>query len=129
MLGSAVTDLRELTESWARAVSLRDLDGVVANHTDDVVFFDVVPPIELRGIDAYRASWPEFFAWLGDHGLFELRNLEFTAGEDVAFCHGTLRCGRTLSSDALTIRLTLGFRKVDGAWRIAHEHHSEPSRS
>lgn len=129
MVGSAVTDLRHLTESWARAIRARDLAGVVANHTDDVVFFDVVPPIELRGIDAYRASWSQFFAWLGRRGTFELHDLELTAGEDVAFGHGTIRCSGTESSDALTIRLTLGFRKIGGNWRIAHEHHSEPSDS
>jgi ketosteroid isomerase-like protein len=40
-----------------------------------------------------------------------------------------LRCGskEELTRDsAPRLRLTIGLRKVDGAWKIAHEHHSFP---
>jgi ketosteroid isomerase-like protein len=32
-----------------------------------------------------------------------------------------------LDKDGFLFRLTVGFRKVDGNWRITHEHHSEPA--
>jgi hypothetical protein len=43
-----------------------------------------------------------------------------------------MRCGPGSSSnpadkDGFLFRLTVGLRKVDGDWRIAHEHHSEPA--
>jgi ketosteroid isomerase-like protein len=42
-------------------------------------------------------------------------------------------CGPHASSnpadrDGFLFRLTVGLRKVDGDWRITHEHHSEPAR-
>jgi ketosteroid isomerase-like protein len=33
--------IRKLLEKWAKAVRARDIAGVVAHHTDDVLMFDV----------------------------------------------------------------------------------------
>jgi ketosteroid isomerase-like protein len=54
------------------------------------------------------------------------------AGADVAFAVAILWCGPDSSSnpidkDGFLFRLTVGLRKVDGDWRIAHEHHSVPA--
>ena len=56
--------IRELIIQWAEAVHIGDLDTVLADHDPDIVMFDVPPPYDgIRGIDAYRASWPPFFEW------------------------------------------------------------------
>jgi ketosteroid isomerase-like protein len=35
---------------------------VLADHADDIVMFDVPPPQDgVRGIAAYRDTWPGFF--------------------------------------------------------------------
>ena len=123
--------IRRLIEEWARAVRAREIKAVVADHVDDMVMFDVPPPVELRGIDAYRASWPAFFKWLEDEsGAFEIVRLDVTAGETVAFATALLRCGTRASlakDDTARLRLTIGLQKIDGAWKIAHEHHSFPA--
>jgi len=52
------------------------------------------------------------------------------AGDDGAYAHALLRCGRdeTLAErPALRLRLTLGLRRQDGRWIVAHEHHSFPA--
>ncbi|WP_233531900.1 SgcJ/EcaC family oxidoreductase [Antrihabitans sp. YC2-6] len=120
--------ISDLVENWAAAVHRGDLDLVVAHHTDDIVMFDVPPPhAGVRGIDAYRAVWPDFFEWQAQGSSFEIESLEVTAGADVAFAFALLRCGTAedfaLRPDA-RLRLTLGLRKQDGAWTVAHEHHS-----
>lgn len=125
-------EIRRLIDAWAQSVRARDLDGILAGHADDVVLFDVPPPVQTRGIRAYRASWrDQFFRWFGDSGVFEVDELEITAGDDVAFCHGLIRCAGTdptgRQTAELNVRLTVGLVKVDGAWTVAHEHHSEPS--
>jgi len=123
--------IRRLIEGWARAVRARDIKAVVADHVDDMVMFDVPPPVELRGIDAYRDSWPAFFEWLeGESGTFEIVRLDVTAGETVAFATALLRCGTRASlanDNTARLRLTIGLQKIDGAWKIAHEHHSFPA--
>jgi ketosteroid isomerase-like protein len=91
----------------------------------------VPPPNELRGIEAYRRSWPPFFEWLKQGAVFELVSLDVSAGADVAFATALLRCGteeglRKYPDDLL--RLTIGLRKEGGRWVVAHEHHSFPAR-
>ncbi|MCX4746212.1 SgcJ/EcaC family oxidoreductase [Kitasatospora sp. NBC_01287] len=120
--------IRALIERWLAAARAGDLAGVLADHTDDIVMFDVPPPYEgARGIDAYRATWPPFFAALARGGSFDLLSLDVTAGADVAYAHALLRCGsaRELAEQPENrLRLTVGLRKERGRWQVAHEHHS-----
>lgn len=120
-----------LIERWAKAVHAGDLDGVLADHASDIVMFDVPPPNEgVRGIDAYRATWPPFFEWQRKGASFEIVSLDVTAGDDVAFAHALLRCGTNeqLEKDPDNrLRLSIGLRKQSGRWVVSHEHHSFPS--
>jgi uncharacterized protein (TIGR02246 family) len=88
------SEIRALIERWADAVHAGDMDGVLADHADDIVMFDVPPPDDgVRGIEAYRETWPPFFEWQRQGAAFELVSLDVTAGADVAFAHALLRCG------------------------------------
>src|SRR5215213_2692914 len=85
--------IRMLVERWAAAVHRGDMPAVLADHSDDIVMFDVPPPHDgVRGIDAYRETWPGFFEWQASGGSFEIVELEVTAGADVAYVYGLLRC-------------------------------------
>lgn len=90
--------------------------------------FDVPPPHEgVRGIDAYRATWPPSFAWQASGASFDVVELDVTAGEDVAFAWALLRCGtrdQLAEQPDARLRLTLGLRKRDGRRLVTHEHHS-----
>jgi uncharacterized protein (TIGR02246 family) len=123
-------EIRQLIERWAEAVHAGDMEGVLADHADDIVMFDVPPPYEgVRGIDAYRDTWPPFFEWQARGASFEIEELDVTAGDDVAYAYALLRCGtqRELQENPRNrLRLTLGLRKQDGRWVVAHEHHSFP---
>lgn len=123
--------IRDLITRWAEAVHTQDLDTVLADHDPDIVMFDVPPPYDgVRGIDAYRDSWPPFFKWQSQGALFEIVELDVTAGDDVAFAHALLRCGMPAELEANPenrLRLTIGLRKRDGRWVVTHEHHSFPS--
>ena len=117
-------------ERWAEAVHAGDLETVVADHADDIVMFDVPPPYEgVRGIEAYRDTWPPFFRWQAEGASFEIESLEVAAGDDVAYAYALLRCGtpqELANKPRQRLRLTLGLRKEDGRWVVAHEHHSFP---
>src|SRR5215217_7391818 len=126
-------EIRALIERWAEAVHAGDMDGVLAGHADDIVMFDVPPPEDgVRGIQAYRETWPPFFEWQRQGATFEIVSLEVTAGADVAYAYALLRCGtdEELRKDPDNrLRLTIGLRKEDGRWVVAHEHHSFPDKS
>ncbi len=121
-------EIRDLIERWAAAVHAGDLPAVIADHAPDIVMFDVPPPYEgVRGLDAYRDTWPGFFDWQASGAVFEIERLEVTAGTDVAFAYGLLRCGTPQDFDRdpqQRLRLTIGLRKTDGRWIVTHEHHS-----
>ena len=68
-----------------------------------------------------RRTWELFFDNSpGGPGSFDVTELHITAGETVAYCHALV-----MIFDS-TVRLTMGLRKDDGEWLIAHEHHSYP---
>ncbi len=92
--------------------------------------FDVPPPDEgIRGLAAYRAAWPPFFAWQAQGACFDIESLDITAGTDVAYAYALLRCAmpeELAAHPTLRLRLTFGLRKEHGRWLVAHEHHSFP---
>jgi uncharacterized protein (TIGR02246 family) len=132
-MGDNEQEIRDLIHTWATAVHAGDLEGVLTDHTQDIVMFDVPPPNEgVRGLDAYRETWPPFFEWQRSGASFEILSLDVTAGEDVAFAWALLRCGtqEELREDPDNrLRLTVGLRKENGRWVVAHEHHSFPDKS
>jgi uncharacterized protein (TIGR02246 family) len=125
--------IRILIERWASAVHAGDIAGVVADHAADIVMFDVPPPNEgVRGIDAYRDTWPGFFEWQAQGATFDIVSLEVAADGDVAFAYALLLCGTAehfATDPAKSLRLTLGLRKQHGHWVVVHEHHSFPDTS
>ena len=122
--------IRELVETWARAVRAKDLDGILANHSTDMLMFDVPPPVESKGIEAYRKTWDLFFSWSDDPVIFDIKSMDITAGNDVAFVAALMRCAGTEKSGErieLEFRLTIGLRKISEQWMVLHEHHSIPA--
>ncbi|MER6994826.1 SgcJ/EcaC family oxidoreductase [Streptomyces sp. NPDC000410] len=128
MSDDQVREIRTLIERWAEAVHRADMESVLAHHADDIVMFDVPPPHDgVRGVDAYRETWPPFFEWQAQGASFEIVSLDVTASDTVAYAHALLRCGtaKELADHPETrLRLTIGLRKERGGWVVAHEHHS-----
>ena len=120
--------IRTLIERWAGAAQAGDIEGVHVDHSADIVMFDVPPPEDgVRGIGAYRQTWPPFFKTQGHGASFEIVSLDVTAGADVAFAYALLRCGTargTQETPRETPASHHGLRKEKGRWLIAHEHHS-----
>jgi uncharacterized protein (TIGR02246 family) len=127
-----VAAIRDVVESWAAAVRRRDFAGILQNHSPDIVMFDVPPPFQSKGIEAYRKSWDLFFSWSSEPIPFDIAEMSIAAGEDVAFVVATMHCaepGANGEHKELDFRLTIGLRKIDGRWTIEHEHHSVPALS
>jgi ketosteroid isomerase-like protein len=116
--------IRQLVNNWTKAVRAKDMDGALAHHAKDMVMFDVPPPLQSKGINAYKKTWELFFDTNREaKASFELRELKITAGDTVAFCHALLIAGSAKRPQG---RLTIGLKKVRGDWLITHEHHSYP---
>jgi len=122
--------VRDVIEAWTAAVRRKDYDAILQNHTSDFVMFDVPPPFQSKGLEAYGKTWDMFFFCNSGPVKFDIHEMTVTAGEDVAFAVARMGC-TTPGADGtlldLDFRLTVGLRKIDGQWMILHEHHSVPA--
>jgi uncharacterized protein (TIGR02246 family) len=124
-------DIKSLEDSFVAAFKAKDVNTIMSFYTPDatMVVFDVVPPLQYTGADAYRKDWQDTFAAYPGPVDFSIANLNITTGGNVAFAssiqHGTLtdKDGKKME---MTVRVTDGYKKVNGKWLIAHEHASIP---
>jgi len=123
--------LRMRIEEIAQAIRDKDVVRLLAFYAHDVVVFDVRPPLDTRGADAYRQNFERWFASFEGPLSFEVKNLRVAAGEVTAFCHYLAlvvgaKPGRVTG---YWIRGTTCFERRDGNWLVTHEHISMPSSS
>jgi uncharacterized protein (TIGR02246 family) len=124
------TEILALIERWTAAVRSENRDAIRQDHDADMLMFDVPPPFLSRGLDAYMATWELFFSSVEKPIAFDFHDIEITAAEDVAFATATGNCVNIDSKgnrEPLQFRLTMGLRKIEGQWRVMHEHHSLPA--
>ena len=129
---SEETRIKAILEVWADAVRRHDVPAILARHEPDIVMFDLPPPLQCKGIEAYEQTWGLLFRYHKPGTAFDIQEFAVTAGQDVAFAVAIMRCGPDSSSnpadkDGFLFRLTVGLCKIDGDWRIVHEHHSVPA--
>ena len=121
--------IRELIDGFVEAVRAKDINGVMSVYAPDLVAFDVVPPLQYVGAEAFRKVWQEVFETFQGPIPYEVRDLSITTGDDVAFSHslnrnsGTMKNGRKTD---LWLRWTACYRKTNGKWRIARLQISVP---
>ena len=123
-------EIRRLIADWSRALEAKDLDGLVAKYVDDAVLYDVKPPYLTRGPAAIRQVWQDCLPYFPAKFKSEHRDLKISVGGDVAFVFGLHHMKPIDPPDHPAgqswIRVTACYRKVGGAWKVAHEHVSMP---
>lgn len=111
------------------ALRAKDIDALMAHYAPDMVTFDFRPPLQVRGVDAYRKNFEAWFASVQGPIGYEIRDLRITMSDDIAFCHSLnhVKSTRTTGEKAdYWVRVTSGFQKLNGQWMITHEHVSVP---
>ncbi|MGV9329113.1 YybH family protein [Streptosporangium sandarakinum] len=122
-------EIRRQVGEIVEGIRAKDLEALRRLYTTDVVSFDVEPPLQHVGVDAKLKNWTKVFAFFQEVD-YQVRDLTFTVGDDVAFGHcfgrlsGTLGNGTAVSG--MWVRATFCFRKIDGRWLIAHDQVSVP---
>ena len=123
------TQIRDLIDERTKAVCTKDSVGATSGIAPDVLTFDVVNPLQHIGSDASEKRAEEWFASFQGPIGYEIRDLDITAGDDVAFSHGISHVSATKTDGGkldMWWRTTLCFRKIDGKWMVTHEHNSVP---
>ncbi|MFI0848063.1 nuclear transport factor 2 family protein [Mesorhizobium sp. IMUNJ 23232] len=120
-------NVRAVIAAWADAIRRKDATAALSHGAADYLHFSLAPPLIDAGVGTTDLdAW--FETWDGPLDL-ELRDLTVTAGDAVAFSHSLNRLAGNKKREGrqeLWFRCTLGFRKIGGAWKIAHEHESVP---
>jgi uncharacterized protein (TIGR02246 family) len=123
-------EVRALIDARSEAMRAKDIERVMALYADDVVYFDLVPPLRYSGADALRARFLDWFArWQGPIGQ-QTEELSVAGDEHVAAAHmlirahGTLRDGREV--DYFVRVSNTCARPPGGGWLFTHEHVSLP---
>ncbi|RST15212.1 DUF4440 domain-containing protein [Streptomyces sp. WAC05374] len=123
-------DIRALLESRVEASRSKDIDRLMSHYSDDIVYYDAVPPLQFTGPDEVRAN---FLRWFGEYeGPIGLETHALTVAStdaDIAFAHmlhldsGTRKNGMNMG---IWVRSSVCFRRSDDRWLITHEHISLP---
>src|SRR5213592_1308835 len=125
----AAQEIRGWIDQWRKAVSAKDVDRVMELYTDDVVAYDVVPPLQYVGKAAYRADFQQFFSQYESDLSVETRDLHVGANGDLGYATGLQMISGTLKhgqKSGVWVRFTSLYRKVNGKWLDFHDHVSVP---
>src|SRR5688500_2424351 len=121
--------IRAIIEEIRKAVREKNVEGMIAQCASYVSTYDMLPPLKHKGADAIRALWKQSLAPFVVPLDYDVHHLELYIGDKVAFSKSLNRFGGKLESgeySASWICSTLGFEKIDGRWKIIHEHVSVP---
>lgn len=105
----------------------KDATAVGRQYTPEAMIFDLAPPLAHRLDVPGLAAWLD--TWAGPVDLDE-RDLAIEVSGETAFCHGLSHVSATTKTGGEEAqwwqRLTVCLRRIDGAWKIVHEHVSVP---
>jgi len=126
---STESEVKALLDSQFEAMRMKDIDQLMSLYSADIVYFDLVPPLQYVGSAALRRRFLEWFeAWKSSIGM-EIRDLTIVAGGDIAAAHMLLRASGTLKNGhevGYWVRESDCYRRANEAWLITHEHISLP---
>ncbi len=125
-------EIKAVYTQWAKAFEARDLDAIMANYVrgDALIAYDIVPPLEYKGWDAYKKDYAEFLAQYDGPIHVEFGELHIYGSGNVAFIHALERISGKMKNGEqsdLWLRATSGLIKTNGKWLIVHDHISVPA--
>ena len=124
--------IRSLVEQWRLAFQKKDLAGVMSIYAPgkETVAYDIVPPLQYAGYDAYKQDYQEFLAQFSGPLQVELRDIHIAADGSVGYMFALERLRGTMNSGEKAdfwLRATETYRKVKGRWYAVHDHISVPA--
>ena len=120
-------EIRALIENWDAALAQQDAHGLSAQLDQSSTVYDI--GAQFVGAGEYRDQWIRCFPYFGDSVRIERRKPVIHAADGMAFFYCYTRVSGASTPPPAELpwcRLTVCYRKVDGDWRVAHEHASVP---
>src|SRR5688500_19883699 len=77
--------IRASIEDWGEGLRNKDAERCASHYTDDVVQFNLAPPLEYRGKETVRNNLAEWFKSFDGPIEFDQSGLNITLGGETAF--------------------------------------------
>ena len=122
-------NVETLLDRRVEACRDKDIDKLMSIFADEIVYFDVVPPLRFVGHDAVRDN---FLRWFGEYDgpiRLDTRDAVIAVHGDVAFAHMLHKDSGNRNrpgGKGFWLRSTSCLRRLEAGWRIVHEHISFP---
>ncbi len=123
-------EIQKWLDRWTKAFRARDVDAIMALYAPGVVAYDLVPPLQYVGKDAYRKNYREFFDQYPGPVDIEVRDLHIVTSETLAYSIGLERVTvmqKSGEKSDIWLRFTSCYQKLNGKWLDTHDHISVPA--
>ena len=124
-----MNEFETLIERRSESIRAKNLDSLMSFYTPDIVYFDIVPPLQYIGAQALRGRFRNWFDGFRSGITQEPSDLQIVADDGLASASMLITSGGTLLNGAdveRTVRATSVWRRADDEWLIFHEHVSVP---
>ena len=115
--------------AWKDAFQARNLNGIMAIYSPDILAFDAIGPLQLSGTAAYRKDYETFLARFEGPVRVTIPHVHVEQSGLVAYAFGLERLRGTATNGKVVdiwLRFTDGWKRENGQWFIEHEHVSVP---
>jgi uncharacterized protein (TIGR02246 family) len=123
--------IQALEDTYNEGFNAKDVDKVMSVYLPgkELFVFDVVPPREYKGSDAYRKDFEGLFAAFTGPIKNSISDQTIHVFGSLAYGHN-IQSGEFTGKDGakvkIVVRTTDIYRKTDGKWLIVEEHNSLP---
>jgi ketosteroid isomerase-like protein len=125
-------EIKVLLNGLAEAVQAGELGDISSYYADDIVIFDMMPPLQFKNKEEYqKVSWQEcFLDYFAFPVEYNFHQQEISVSADLAVVHGLVHLNGTSKKDSAVMeawmRSTIVLKKAGDRWAITHEHTSVP---
>jgi ketosteroid isomerase-like protein len=123
------SEVGALLDSRSEAIWIKDIDRLMSFYSPDIVYFDIVPPLQYVGSAALRGRFLHWFGGFDGPIGQEVRDLNLSASGDTTVAYMLIRASGTLKNGTEVgrwVRATSCFQRTNQSWLITHEHVSVP---
>jgi ketosteroid isomerase-like protein len=122
--------VRAWIDSFQKALESKDINAIMALYTSDVRAYDLVPPLQYVGSDAYRKDYESFISMFPGPVSLEFSDLHIQTTGDLAMIECLQHISATPAKGKKVdfwSRVTTGLRRENGKWLDFHDHVSVPA--
>lgn len=129
--GADKAAIQALEDTYNEGFNSKDVDKVMSAYApgNQLFVFDVVPPREYKGWEAYKKDFEELFSSFPGPMKNTISEQTIHVVGSVAYGHN-IQSGEFTAKDGtklkIVARTTDIYRKMNGKWLIVEEHNSVP---